>query len=100
ALDALLQAKWTSMKTALQESNIPAALQFIVSKSRDPYQTLFSELTPLLPTVGADLGDLRFVELRGDVAEYELLVVEESQTISYYVEFIRDTDGLWRVSFF
>jgi hypothetical protein len=100
AFDALLQAKWTGMKATLQQSDIPAAVEFIVSESRDVYQALFSELTPLLTTVGADLGDLRFVELRTDFAEYELLVVEDSQTISYYVEFNRDSNGVWRVSFF
>lgn len=100
ALDALLQAKWTGIKDALQQQDTPAALQFIASRNRDVYKELFAELAPELPTVGANLGDIRIIGIRVDLAEYELLVVEDGQTISYYVEFIRDTDGLWRVNSF
>ncbi len=100
ALDALLQTKWTGMKDALQQQDTPAALQFIASRNRDVYKELFAELAPELPTVGANLGDIRIIGIRVDLAEYELLVVEYGQTISYYVEFIRDTDGLWRVNSF
>ncbi|MFQ5658012.1 MAG: Ig-like domain-containing protein, partial [Candidatus Methylomirabilales bacterium] len=100
ALDALLQAKWTGMKAALQQGDTPAALQFITSQSRGVYQELFNELAPILSTVGTNLDDIRIVEVREDLAEYELLVVEDGQSISYYIEFIRDTDGLWRVNFF
>jgi hypothetical protein len=100
ALDALLQAKWQGIKAALQGMDAPAALQFIASRARDVYEQLFTELATLLPTVGADLGDIRLVEVREDLAEYEILVVEDGQRLSYYVEFIRDEDGLWRVNFF
>ena len=100
ALDTLLQSKWTGMKAALQRGDAPAALQFITSESRGVYQEMFSELSVVLPTVGADLADIRFVEIRGDLAEYELLVTEDGQNLSYYVEFIRDIDGIWRVNFF
>jgi hypothetical protein len=100
AFDALLQAKWEGMKTALQGLDLPTALQFMASKARVTYEHLFTELAPLLATVGADLGDIRLVGVREDLAEYGLLVVEDGQRISYYVEFIRDADGLWRVNFF
>jgi hypothetical protein len=99
-LDSLLQAKWTGMKDALQQEDTPAALQFIASRNRDVYKELFAELAPELPKVGANLGDIRIIRIRVDLAEYELLVVEDGQTISYYVEFIKDTDGLWRVNSF
>lgn len=38
--------------------------------------------------------------VRGNFAEYELLTVELGQTLSYYVEFVRDIDGIWRIAFF
>jgi hypothetical protein len=88
------------MKEALQKEDTSVALQFIASRNRDVYNDLFAELVPELPTVGANLGDIWIIGIRVDLAEYELLVVEDGQTISYYVEFIKDTDGLWRVNFF
>jgi len=99
ALDALLQSKWQGIKAALQLGDIPAALQFIASQSRSIYQELFAELDPVVSIVGANLGDVRIVEIREDLAEGELLVLEDGRSISYYVEFIRDTDGLWRLNF-
>ncbi len=63
-------------------------------------KAIFTELASLLATVGTDLGDIQFVEVRGNLAEYELLAVENGQTMSYYVEFIRDEDEQWHLKFF
>lgn len=99
-LDALLQGKWTGMKRALQERNIPGALQFIVPESRSSYEQMFIKLSSTLAKVGAELGEIRFIEVRENVAEYELLADEGGKRLSYYVQFRRDEDGQWYLKSF
>jgi Bacterial Ig domain len=99
-LNALLQSQWAGMKTALQQGNIQGALQFLASESRPAFEAMFRELASVLTTVGADLGEIRLVEVREGLAEYELLAVEHGRSVSYYVEFVRDENEQWHLKFF
>ncbi|MFQ5755488.1 MAG: Ig-like domain-containing protein [Acidiferrobacterales bacterium] len=100
ALDALLQSKWAGMKAALQEGDIQRAIQFIAPRSRGAYEQMFRELAPILATVGAELGEIRIIQVREALAEYELLAVEGGESVSYYVEFIQDENEQWHLKFF
>jgi len=97
-LSALLQGQWAGMKAALQHGDIEGALQFIAPESRPAFEAMFRELASAL--VGMDLGEIRLVEVREGLAEYELLVVEHGLSVSYYVEFIRDENEQWHLKFF
>jgi PKD repeat protein len=99
-LDIVLQGKWTGMRDALRQGRIEGALEFIAQDARENFRADFTALAPLLPTIGQELEDIRFVAIRGDRAQYELLSTENGVTFSYYVEFIRDAGGIWRIAFF
>jgi hypothetical protein len=43
------------------------------------------------------LGDVRFVQIRGNTVEYEMLRSDERGPLSYLVRFVVDTDGIWRL---
>lgn len=100
SLDVSLQAKWSAMRDALGRGDIEGALQFIASDSRGEFRGDFTALTTFLPTFAAALEDIRLVAVRDTHIEYELLSAENSMSFSYYVEFIRDADGTWRIAFF
>ena len=100
ALDALLQSKWAEMKAALRQGDIQGALQFIAPESRPAYEQMFTELSSTLAKVGTELGEIRFVQVRENLAEYELLADEEGKRFSYYVEFRRNQHGQWHLKFF
>ena len=57
---------------------------------------------PPLEKVGRKqvLTDLRFVNLAGIYAEYEMLYTQNGMALSGLVNFSLDIDGIWRVSFF
>ncbi len=40
------------------------------------------------------------LEFSDRIAKYEMVVVEDGEETSFYVEFIIDIDGLWKISFF
>ena len=46
------------------------------------------------------LTDLRFVGLRENTAEFEMLRTDERGRLSYLVRFVTDVDGIWRLKDF
>jgi len=101
AMDAQLQAQWKGMKDALRRGDIPAALAFIPSESRDRYEATFRRLTPAqLATIDQYLTTIQPVEIGPNGAEYEMLRTRDGQTLSYPVFFQVDVDGVWRIRMF
>ncbi len=100
ALDASLQAKWAAMRDALRRGDIEGALQQIAADWRDEFRADFAAVASFLPGFASVLEDSRLVAVKETHIEYELLSAENGLTFSYYVEFLRDTDGIWRIAFF
>jgi hypothetical protein len=98
--DAQLQAKWSGLRDALRRADIEGALRFVATGTKDAFRADFTILAAFLPALGGALEDIRLVAVRGNLAEYELVTTEFGQTLSYYVEFVRDDDGIWRIAFF
>ncbi len=99
-LDALLQAKWTSMRDSLRRGDIAQALTQISGRSRSRYQQAFTALLPDLPAVDAILTDVRFVRARGLEAIFEMSRTDAGMLKSFEVRFNVDPDGFWRVRSF
>jgi hypothetical protein len=99
-LDALLQTKWKAMKDALRQGDIDKAADYLVRRKRDAYRKVFGALTIRLSEIDKVLTDIKFVELLGANAEYEMLYPENGQIMSGMVNFRLDEDGIWRIFFF
>ena len=100
ALDTLFQAKWRGMKDALRRGDVPGALAYLATTSRDGYLPLLGALTVPLSQIDGVLTDISLVSADEDRAEYEMLRVDNGEIFSYFVLFVRDTDGVWRLKFF
>jgi len=101
-LDAVLQPKWAALRDALSRGDVPAAVALFAGASRDAYQDQLSALAGAgaLPQVAADLGAIRAVRVHERAAEYELRAVQQGTAYSFYVLFVVDTDGVWRLRVF
>jgi hypothetical protein len=101
-LEALLQPKWTALRDALARGDVPAAVALFAGGSRDAYQEQLAALAGAgaLPQVAADLGPITPVRVLDRAAEYELRAVQRGVTYSFYVLFVVDTDGVWRLRVF
>jgi PKD repeat protein len=97
SLLALLDGKWRAFKDALRVGNVPAALDLVAESRRPYYQQIFQNLTVPLAQIDQVLGDVRFVQIRGNTVEYEMLRTDERGRLSYLVRFVVDTDGIWRL---
>jgi hypothetical protein len=102
SLDALLQARWNSLRSALSAGDVAAAVALFAAASRDAYQDQLSALaaTGALSQVAADLGPISMVRVLDRAAEYDLRAVQDGTLYSFHVLFVIDTDGVWRLRAF
>lgn len=96
-----LVAKWNAMKDALRRGDVTGALRFIAGESRERYQGIFTALTSDLPSIDSILTDIRLVAVRRTTAEFEMLRLgADGVERSFYILFVRDGDGFWRLQSF
>lgn len=99
-IDTLLKAKWEDLGTALVNEDIEEALKLFTEDSREVYRGQFTSLSPILTTIGNELGYLRLVTIEDNRAEYEIITTRDGSTYSYFLLFERDQDGLWKIERF
>ena len=99
-LDALLKAKWGGMKTALANKDIENALKYFAENAQELYSDLFTALYDSLPQIVQELGDIQFIGMMENSAEYDIRTVRDDKEYSFYLLFVRDEDGLWKISSF
>ncbi len=99
-MDALFNAKWGGMKSALINGDIEGAIALFDESFREVYREQFTTLSSILNTIGNELGYLRLVAIGDNRAEYEIIVTREDVTYSFYLLFVRDNNGLWKIRAF
>jgi sugar lactone lactonase YvrE len=101
-LDTFLQGKWNALRDALSRADVPAAVSLFALASRDAYQDQLDALAGAgaLKQVGSDLGAIRMVRTMANAAEYEVRTLRNAAEYSFYVLFVVDSDGVWRLRVF
>jgi hypothetical protein len=99
-MDALLKSRWEGMKTALSQGNTNEALSYFVTNSREEYREIFELLAPQLPALVSAMREINMVEIKGNLAEYYIKRFQRGVDISYFIYFMRDENGIWRISSF
>ncbi len=104
-LDALLGGRWHEMRSALRGNDIDRSLSYFISERKAAYDEAFR----LLPEehmgeIIPGIDRIRFLEYSHARARYvidaDVVVNGEAMTVSSYLIFERDTDGLWKIRFF
>jgi hypothetical protein len=99
ALDALLRAKWSAVKNALRAGAIEDALTHIAIGKRPVYRAVFMALGSQLAAIDQILTDISAVRHAGLWSDYHMLRLEDGVELSYFVLFVLDEDGIWRLKF-
>ncbi len=99
-MDALLRSEWEGMKGALSQGNINGALNYLATNSREEYREIFEVLAPQLPALVSAMREINMVEIKGNLAEYYIKRFQRGVDISYFIYFMRDENGVWRISSF
>lgn len=103
-IDALLRSKWEGMKTGLFNKDIPTALDYFIDSSKEVYQQAFNLIIDELPQIISNMQDIEIIFLFNNTAKYRINRLHNIdgilQTITYYIYFVKDLDGLWRIDRF
>jgi hypothetical protein len=103
-LDRLLKAKWEGMKGALADQDIFNAMNYFLPSSQSRYQQAFNIIIDDLPQLISQMQNIEMIYLKGDVAKYRIRRSHDidgvMQTITYYIYFFKDADGVWKIDRF
>jgi hypothetical protein len=103
-LDALLRAKWEGMKTALGNQDVSGAINYFLESSKVRYQNAFNVIIDDLPQIISGMQNIEMIYLKDNVAKYRIYRVHDingtPQNITYYIYFVRDANGVWKIDRF
>jgi len=103
-LDGMLRAKWEGMKLALSTKNIEGAISYFREPARDNYRDQFIPLSNNLPQLVANMQEIELIYLENNRAKYRInrnhVMDGISETVTYYIYFLLDEYGLWKIEQF
>ena len=99
-MDALLRSKWEGMKGTLSQGDIEGAISYFDDSTKSSYKEHFTVLSPMLPQIVQDLNDIQFIGMMRDAIEYDIKTVRDGIEYSFYLLFVKDKDGLWKIGAF
>jgi len=88
------------MKAVLRARDVEGVLRYIAWDSRSRFREVFRNLTVEPAKIDSVLPDLHVVKIGSDDADCEILRTDNGKRRSYFVRFVRDYDGVWRVRTF
>ena len=100
--DQDLQSRWATFKAALGRGDTAAALECLSSRARPRLADALKALTPdFRRDIDAILTTIRFVSHSGEGASYDMRRPDaQGRELSFHVQFIIDSDGVWRLDAF
>ena len=99
-MDTLIRGKWEGMKGALMNNDIEGALDYFSNASKDEYREIFELLNSELRTIAAAMREITMSEVMGNTIEYYIKRFQRGVDISYFIYFVRDEKGMWRINGF
>jgi hypothetical protein len=99
-LDALLQAKWNGMRQRLAQNDIDGAVSYFTGYTKESYREMFNILSESLVQIEQELNDIQFIEMMQNSAIYDIKITRDGYDYSFYLLFVKDEDGLWKIRSF
>ena len=96
-VDSMLRALWSEMLTALTRGEKEKAIAFFTSTNRQKYADIFEKLLPQMTNIFQSASPLEKVSLSPSVAEYAVNRVIGGENKIFFVYFLREDDGVWRI---
>jgi PKD repeat protein len=96
-VDQQLTQVWNGLAGALTRGDKTAAMQYISSNSRAKYGAAFDALLPSLPQIVASFSTPQPASIGADVGEYAVNRTINGVNRLFFIYFLREADGVWRV---
>ena len=100
-LDTLLRTKWEGMRQALLQNDIEGAVIQFDESTQNAYRQIFTLLSPdKLIQKTQELTDIQFIKMVENAAEYDIRIFRDGTEYSFYLLFVKDKNGLWKIRSF
>ena len=100
-VDTLLRQKWANMKAHLAAKDVTQAVRHFDEGKKSLYEEVFSALLDRLPQIAGDMQDISLIAIADQSATYRIRRAEThntgTYTVTYYVYFIKDETGIWKI---
>jgi hypothetical protein len=100
----LLEAKWDGMKDKLSAEDVSGALSFHHDVSKRKYESIYTLLKDKLPQIIEQMQDIELIYAKNHKAKYRIHrnhkvdeYTDEEVTVTYYIYFSKDQNGLWKI---
>jgi hypothetical protein len=100
SLDMKLKAKWEGMKGSLSQSNVNNAISWFDNSTKEGYTEAFTALSAQLPQIAQDLNNIQLLDMQNSTAKYDIRIFKNGNEFSYYLVFVKDKNGIWKIKSF
>ncbi len=64
------------------------------------YRYNFELMQDSLPQISQDMGNINAINIEENVAEFEMQSIQDGTAYSFYIMFVKDLDGIWKLRFY
>ena len=82
------------------DKDIEGALEYVTKSSKEMFRYNFELLKDNLPSVFQDMANTVLDGLKNRTAKYHMPATRDGKAVSFYIEFYKDADGIWKINFF
>jgi len=98
--DAKLKGKWGGVRSTLSYNDVVGAAKYFTSSTKSIYLETFDAMPDQLSQMAQDMADLQLIKTSNNRAEYDVRVTRNGKVFSYFVLFVKDENGLWKIKSF
>ena len=88
---------WNAMKQRLIDGDIEGALTYFSEDVTSKYRRVFIDLGSDLSGIVNSLPEPVLITLHGDIAEYAITRLQDSENFVYIINLIKDENGIWKI---
>jgi hypothetical protein len=96
-IDQQLQAAWNDMNAALINGDKPTAMNYLSPGAQSTYGPVFDALMPDMASIVASFSTRRLGTLSSELGEYAITRNLDGVTNVFFVYFVKDANGVWRL---
>jgi chitodextrinase len=96
-IDQMLQTAWWGFTTALAAGDTTQALQYFNTQAQQKFQSVFQTLATDLPQIVGSFSPPQLVSVTDQMGEYAINRTINGVEQIFFIYFIRDVDGVWRI---
>jgi len=96
-MDGLFNSVWSGMQSALVGNDQNKALQFLNQQAKDKYGPVFQTLAQDMPAILGSFSPLQRVNISEYIGEYTIIRNIDGVNRLFFIYFLHDQDGVWRI---